>query len=237
MESASKGFTQAFAADWRRCSAKAVVFAVIFPLIPLSVLAALLAIGGYSGFKTLVLVLAAIVTAVLFMPGIIVACSAPRVLAPIALGIVERLGLDILVFYPVLGDTLVEKPYFKWTFRAGVNDEELNSILAKRIWWVSSEPFPKSLPGVAVLDDPDSKSLPVSLLKLDLPLTGPSGYVLYGWKLLLVTAVPSLGCGCIGINSFDPMSQGVLVFHDVHRLAYSAAYYKGLTEKWPWEAL
>ena len=236
MDSVSKGFTITYAAEWRRSRAKAVGFAVLFPLVPIGILAALLSIGGYNAFKMFALVLVAIFTIVFCLQGIVVASSAPQVLATVALGIIDRLDLAVLVFYPVLRETLSERPNFKWTFRAGVDGEKLNTSLTERIRWASSEMFPKTLPGAIAPDEPESKSLPVSLTNPSLPLTSSAGCVLTNWRLLLLTAVPGYACVCGGLNPFDPFTHSALVFADAHRLAYSAAYYKAFTDKWPWEA-
>jgi len=170
------------------------------------------------------------------LPAGIMLITAPRFLAPVALGLIERLDLNYLIFVPILDDDFTRSRFMEAVAGAPVSDERINRSLFDRIWWMSSQMRPDYLlggiPGYLASRWPE---LPKSLTNAGLPVSRLGSLVLRQWYLYLSQAIAWFSCcnSCCCAYVLIPALMYRLAI-TVHSLAYSAAYCKLLVDDWPW---
>jgi len=175
----------------------------------------------------------------LIIPSGIYLITAPRVLAPIAEGLIVRLDLAYLLFIPMLDDDLTRNKTFEFIAGSPVADVRINESFNERLWWISSQMRPEMLLGGV----PKSIALkwgdlPRSLMNAGMPVGGFAGLIVRQWFLFMSQIVywssccGSVSCGC-GLLVVPLILYRIFML--VHGLAYAAAYCRILTDSFPWQ--
>ena len=249
-------FASKFASEWRKRFTYVCIFAALVFILPGAVFLGYLLVayfeeyamnsysefwfmffGPLSGFPTAFFIAAAIGYFVLILPAGILMISAPRVLAPVAAGLIDRLGLLFLLYIPVTDDDFGRNRFMEHFAGAPVSDTRINLSLSSRIWWLSGQMKPELLlGGIPKYMAGMYGDLPYSLTNAGMPVGRLGSLIVRQWYLYLSQAMAwgaccgSCGCAIILVPYF--IYRVVL---NVHSLAYAAAYYRILTGYWPWD--
>lgn len=174
---------------------------------------------------------------VLFPAGILM-ITAPRVLAPVAAGLIDRLGLLYLLYIPITEDDFGRNRFMEHFAGAPVSDTRINESFSGRIWWLSGQMKPELLLGGIPKHMAEMHGdLPYTLTNAGMPVGRLGTIIVRQWYLYFSQALSWSACCCPIGCAFILVPYFIYrVVLNVHALAYSAAYFRILTGKWPWEA-
>jgi hypothetical protein len=247
----SRDFATGFGAEWRSRYIKLILFASLVFFLPVVVIGVFIWYAWLTGYSidpsTAVMffgpfgvgpaTIAFLISAVLIViPAGIFMITSPRVLAYVAQGLIERLDLTYLLFVPLSTDDFARSPAMEYVAGAPVANVSINESLRSRIWWLSGQMRPDQLlGGVPSILAMRHGSLPRTLTNTSLPVGKLGNVIVRQWYLLtcqIITWSTCCGsCGC-GLLIFPLVLYRV--FLNIHSLAFAAAYYRILTDEWPW---
>lgn len=248
----TREFAAGFGAEWRSRYIKVIIFACVVFFLPAVAGCVLIWYSWATGYDIdptatamffgpfgvgpaavayLVSVVLIIIPAGFFM------ITAPRVLAYVAQGLIERLDLTYLLFVPLSTDDFARSTTMEFVAGAPVANVSINESLRSRIWWLSGQMRPDQLlGGVPSILAMRHGSLPRTLTNMSLPVGTLGGIIVRQWYLLTCQVITwSTCCGSCGCGLFIFPLVIYRVFLNIHSLALAAAYYRILTDKWPWE--
>lgn len=244
-------FAKKFAAGWRNKFALLCVFASIVFFIP--ALAASLWMAAlyfesinphhygyaptFSIFEGIFLLVGSAAAIVVLVPAGVLMITAPKMLAPVAAGIIDRLDLLFLLYIPLTDEDYARNRFMEYFAGAPVADSRINLSFTSRIWWLSGQMKPELLLGgipryMAGLHG----DLPYSLADGSMPVGRLGPIVIRQWYFY-VSQTLAWGSCCCSSGCFFVFAPYFVyrVVANVHALAYAAAYYRILTGHWPWE--
>ncbi|MCD6118968.1 hypothetical protein J7K50_03915 [bacterium] len=249
----SKGFAERFAAEWRIRYVKVVIFASVFFLLPgaLIVITLFLAATNIFGIHdwelfylaswtelTVFSIFVSLIAVFFILPSGIMMITAPRVLAPVAAGLIERLDLLFILFVPIRDEDFVRNRFMEYMAGAPVSDTRINESISARIWWLSGQMKPELLLG-GIPKHLGSRYpyLPRSLTNIGLPVGRLGSIIVRQWYMYLCQFMSWSSCCCssFGCGLFLVPLLVYRVLINLHSLAFAAAYMKLLTDKYPWE--
>lgn len=252
-------FAGRFAVEWRKRYAKICIFASAVFLIP-GALIIIASLGIYLRYEEVLypigsfvpiyfmllyelggILLSISIAAFLFVffPAGALMMTAPKVLATIAEGLIERLGLLFLLHIPVTENDFMRNRFMEYFAGAPVADSRINLSFSSRIWWLSGQMKPELLLGGIPKRTTDySRTMPYKLSNPGLPVGRIGTIIIRQWYLYASQALSWSTCSCSIGCAFILLVPFLIyrVVMNVHTLAYAAAYYRILTDRWPWEA-
>ena len=197
-----------------------------------------------SDFSTQAIIISILSAAYLlfFLPAGLMLLSAPRVLAPIALGLIDRMDLNFLLFVPLGEGDYSRNKFMEFMAGVPVGDARINASLRERIQWLSGQMKPEALHnGIPLYLAGRWPGLPTTLTNMGHPVGRLGKIVLRQWYFYTAQGCALATCcspGCLYLSCCGMAIFGAIYYRfilSVHSLAYSAAYLKLLTDKWPWE--
>ncbi len=244
-------FAKKFAAGWRNKFALLCVFASIVFFLPAVVASFWLVIlffefhnpgqfGGSPFFlvtEGIFILIGSVAALLLLVPAGVLTITAPKMLAPVAAGIIDRLDLLYILYIPLTEDDYTRNRFMEYFAGAPVADSRINLSFTSRIWWLSGQMKPELLLGgipryMAGLHG----DLPYSLADGSMPVGRLGPIVVRQWYFY-VSQTLAWGACCCSSGCFFVFAPYFVyrVVANVHALAYAAAYFRILTGGWPWE--
>ncbi len=188
-------------------------------------------------------ILAEVLILTLLLPSAFVAMFAPRILARVALSLVEQYNFAFLLFAPLSENDIPKSPMLEFFSGSPQNFAKVNTSFEERIWWLSSRKKPELLlDGIAEALGKRNNANPQPIDDPDLPVGLFGGIIIRQWYLYATQIAAWISfcaptCVFLFVVPLIVIPVGVvLVMQTVHTLAYAAAYYRILTDRWPWEA-
>ncbi len=248
----TREFAAGFGAEWRSRNIKVIIFASTFFFLPTAIIGTLIIytiineynydpilsdmfFGPFGNNPTFIafFIAAFLVT----IPAGVFMITAPRVLAYVAQGLIDRLDLAYLLFIPLSTDDFARNTTMEFVAGAPVANVSINESFRSRIWWLSGQMRPDQLlGGVPSILAMRHGSLPRALTNMSLPVGKLGNLIVRQWYLVTCHVISwSTCCGSCGCGLFVFPLVLYRVFLNIHSLAFAAAYYRILVDKWPWE--
>lgn len=187
-------------------------------------------------------ILAEVLILTLLFPSAFVAMFAPRVLARVASSLVEQYNFAFLLFAPLSENDIPKSPMLEFFSGSPQIFAKVNTSFEERIWWLSSRKKPELLlEGIAEVLGKRNNANPQAIDDPDLPVSLLGGIIIRQWYLYATQIAAWISCcapTCVFlfVVPLIIIPVGVAkVIQTVHTLAYAAAYYRILAERWPWE--